>query len=258
MIQVEGLSYRFEQQLILNELSISFPNNRLIGLIGPNGTGKSTLLQLLAGARKLQSGRVHVDGKPIESYSKRELAKTIAVLQQGGLEPLPYTVQQVLEMGRYPYLSWLGVEGYDSRSIIEEAIERTEIAHLREHRLNELSGGERQRVALAKVWVQRPRILMLDEPTTYLDIGYQQMIMDFIAKWQKDEQLLVIAVMHDINLAAMYCHEIIALHEGKVYASGRPQEVLTSELLADLYDADTSIVTHPQLSVPQMLLQRRI
>lgn len=255
MIELDKLSYSYEQKPIIDEISFMFQREKIYGVIGPNGTGKSTLVQLIAGLLKPKGGQIKLNGKPIQSYKKKQLAQMIAVLQQGGLEPIAYTVDEVLSMARYPYQGFLGFEQNSSEAIIEEAITRTNIAHLRKQRLHELSGGERQRVALAKLWVQRPQILILDEPTTYLDIGYQQMIMDFISQWQKEEKLLVIAVLHDINLAALYCEAIIALNHGKIVAQGKTEDVLNENVLNELFHANIQIIKHPELHIPQMIMK---
>lgn len=254
MITLEKISYEIDNRKIINELSYNFQDKCFYGLIGPNGTGKSTLVQLISGILKANQGQLYINGQLAQSYSKKQLARQIAVLQQGGLEPLSYDVSDVLAMARYPYQGLFSSDKADSQRIIHEAIEKTNIAHLVHKHLDELSGGERQRVALAKLWVQRPKILLLDEPTTYLDIGYQQSVMEFIAKWQKEEQLLVIAVMHDINLAALYCEKIIALKDGEIVAEGDTKKVLTAELLEQLFAAQIDMIKHPHLNVPQMIM----
>lgn len=254
MIRLNNISYDIDKHKIIDQLSYTFDAQCFYGLIGPNGTGKSTLIQLISGVLAAHQGEVYIDGKLAKSYSKKQLARLIAVLQQGGLESLSYYVSDVLAMARYPYQSLFSADKEDSLNIINEAIAKTDISHLVHKRLDELSGGERQRVALAKLWVQRPKILLLDEPTTYLDIGYQQAVMEFIAEWQREEKLLVIAVMHDINLAALYCEKIIALQDGKIVAEGDTKTVLTVDLLEQLFAAQIDIIAHPHLNVPQMIM----
>src|SRR5690606_1082930 len=153
------------------------------------------------------------------------------------------------------YQNWLGSEGKDVSRLIDEALAATGLTQLAERRLEQLSGGERQRAALAKVFVQQPELILLDEPTTYLDIGYQQMIMELVKDWQRKQKLLVIAVMHDLNAAALYCDELLALHDGAIITSGTPEQVLKDEYIAKLYDAETVIITHPQQQVPQLLMK---
>lgn len=257
MIELNDLSYAHHGGQIIRNIDFTFETNAMYGVIGPNGVGKSTLLQLIAGIIQPTAGEVKLDRKSIESYSRKQLAQRIAVLQQGGLPPLSFTVEEVVSLGRYPYQSWLGFEAGSAETTIDEAMEMMGLLHLRHRKLDQLSGGELQRVALAKIIVQEPKILLLDEPTTYLDIGYQQSIMDVVQSWQKRKGLLVIAVLHDLNLAAIYCDELIGLHKGEIYCQGSPKAVMTSSIISTLYDADTVIIEHPELHVPQLLLQRK-
>jgi len=255
MIKVEQLSYHYGDRSVLDQFSYRFSPSNFYGIIGPNGAGKSTLLQLLAGVRAPLSGNVLLDDVPLRQIPRKQLARRIAVLQQGGLPALGFTVREVVEMGRFPYQGWLGGDLDNRKGIVEEALYLTGLTKLADRSLEQLSGGERQRVALAKVFVQQPDILLLDEPTTYLDIGYQQMIMEFVQQWQQNQQLLVIAVLHDLNAAALYCDELLALSNGRLLAAGSAVEVLTSPNVAELYDANTLIITHPEQAVPQLLLQ---
>jgi len=255
MMKVNQLSYRYGNRIVLDQFSYCFTSSNFYGIIGPNGTGKSTLLQLLAGVLTPLSGKVLLDDVPITQIPRRQLARRIAVLQQGGLPALGFTVREVVEMGRFPYQGWLGGDSKQSSKLIEEALYLTGLTKYADRSLEQLSGGERQRVALAKVFVQQPEILLLDEPTTYLDIGYQQMIMEFVQGWQQQKKLLVIAVLHDLNVAALYCNELIALDNGRLLAAGKAEDVLTKSNITALYDANTLIVDHPEQHVPQLLLQ---
>lgn len=254
-MKVDQLSYRYGERSVLDQFSYSFTASNFYGIIGPNGTGKSTLLQLLAGVLTPLSGEVLLDDVPIRHIPRRQLARRIAVLQQGGLPALGFTVREVVAMGRFPYQGWLGGDTEQSNNLIEEALYLTGLTTFADRTLEQLSGGERQRVALAKVFVQQPDILLLDEPTTYLDIGYQQMIMEFVQQWQQKQKLLVIAVLHDLNAAALYCDELIALDNGRLLAAGPAADVLTTTNITALYDANTLIINHPEQHVPQLLLQ---
>lgn len=255
MIKANELSFRYGERVILDRFSYSFEKNRFYGIIGPNGTGKSTLLQLIAGVLTPAAGSVSFEGVPLPRIPRKQLAQRIAVLQQGGLPALGFTVREVVAMGRYPYQNWLGSEKNDFEKLIDDALQLTGLTYLANRTLEQLSGGERQRAALAKVFVQQPDVILLDEPTTYLDIGYQQMIMELVQQWQREKKLLVVAVLHDLNAAALYCDELIALDNGKLLAAGSAKTVLTSAHIAELYDAHTVIITHPEQDVPQLLLQ---
>lgn len=256
MITIQSLSYHYERDAVFQKLSYTFESNKFYGIIGPNGAGKSTLLQLLAGIRKPTAGEVLFQNQPIHTFPRKWIAQKIAVLQQGGLPALGFTVREVIEMGRYPYQSWLGGEKEHIATIIEEAIHLTGLTNLTHRKLDQLSGGERQRVALAKLIVQQPEIILLDEPTTYLDIGYQQVIMDVVKSLQQQKQLLVIAVLHDLNLSSLYCDQLLALHDGQIIATGAPEDVLSTERIKKMYNASSVIIEHPINGTPQLLLTR--
>lgn len=240
---------------VLQDISYSFQNNRFYGIIGPNGVGKSTLLHLLSGTDNPSSGEVLLDGRSLKEWPRRTLARRMAVLQQGGLPPVGFTVREVVAMGRYPYQNWLGGEVEDPEQMIDEAIEAMGLVELQNRRINQLSGGERQRAALAKLMVQKPEILLLDEPTTYLDIGYQISLLDTVRAWQREKGLLVIAVLHDLNLASLYCDELIALYKGKIVASGTPEQVLEPGIIEVVYGTKATIIKHPESGAPQLILQ---
>ncbi|GLX70774.1 heme ABC transporter ATP-binding protein [Paenibacillus glycanilyticus] len=255
MINVRQVNMLVGGRPVLNNVSFDLEPCRIHGIIGPNGVGKSTLLQLLSGVRKPSSGEVSLDGVRLSSYSRKALARKLAVLQQGGLPPAGFTVRQVVEMGRFPYQNWFGDEREDHSMLIDHALQSMGLAELSNRTLDQLSGGERQRVALAKVMVQEPEVILLDEPTTYLDIGYQVQLLDTVRQWQRQRGLTVVAVLHDLNLAALYCDRILVLHKGGIAAMGAPLDVLSEALIRDVYLTDVSIVKHPVTGTPQILLQ---
>ncbi|XEC97203.1 heme ABC transporter ATP-binding protein [Paenibacillus tarimensis] len=255
MIDVRQLVVKTDEQRIVDGVSCTFGKERMIGIIGPNGAGKSTLLGAISGYLPYHTGEVLLDGKRIESYSRKALAKRVAVLQQGGLPGTMFTVREVVEMARYPFQNWLGDETGDAGQVIGHALQVMGLEQLAERRLDQLSGGERQRVALAKVLAQQPEIIMLDEPTTYLDIGYQVQLLDVVRDWQRLEGMTVIAVLHDLNLAAQYCDSLIVMNKGRIIRSGSPDEVLTAEMIREVYGAEAVITPHPVTGCPQLLLQ---
>jgi iron complex transport system ATP-binding protein len=251
---LQNVSYSVLGKRILQDINASFEPGRFYGIIGPNGVGKSTLLKLLSGIEKPERGSAFMDGREIVAIPRKELARHLAVLQQGGLAPVGFTVREIVQMGRFPYQNWLGGDSSDPDPLIDEALEAMGLSSLQHRRLHQLSGGERQRVALAKLMVQQPRILLLDEPTTYLDIGYQLQLLDKVTSWQRSQKLLVIAVLHDLNLAAMYGDELIALHGGKILARGTPDTVLQPDIIETMYETQATIIRHPDLDIPQVML----
>jgi iron complex transport system ATP-binding protein len=255
MIEARGIVQSVQGRTVLNNLSCSFQKGRMYGIIGPNGVGKSTLLHILSGVEQPKQGEVLLNGRSIQSYPRKQLARQIAVLQQSGLPPVGFSVREVASMGRYPFQNWLGNEEHDSEPVIDEALSAMGLRELEHRKMDQLSGGERQRVALAKLMVQEPSIILLDEPTTYLDIGFQVQLLDTVRKWQRNSELTVISVLHDLNLASLYCDELIVLHRGTVAAAGTPHDVLSTELIEQVYETVTAVIEHPLTGTPQIMLQ---
>jgi iron complex transport system ATP-binding protein len=255
MIQVEHVDKRFDGEQVLEDIGFEVRAGEFLGIIGPNGSGKSTLVRLLSGVEPVSAGSIKLEGKPITAYSRKELARWMAVLQQDALPPIGFTVREVVEMGRYPFQNWLGEDTQDAAELIDGIICKLDLHPLLDRSIELLSGGERQRVALGKVMAQQPRLLMLDEPTTFLDIGYQIQMMDYIHGWQRTADLTVVAVLHDLNLAAQYCSRLLVVHEGRLAAIGTPEEIINSELIAGVYGTVPIVLQHPVNHAPQILLQ---
>lgn len=257
IIEVDNAELAYNGQAVLKQVSFAVQPGESFGIIGPNGSGKSTLLKLIAGIEKPAAGRVLLDGKQAHSYPRKQLAQWTAVLQQDALPALGFTVREIIGMGRYPFQNWLGDEqgALDTERLIDGIVERLQLQELQHRSIDRLSGGERQRVALGKVMAQQPRLLLLDEPTTYLDIGYQVQMMEWIRSWQQESGLTVVAVLHELNLAAQYCDRLLMLQEGRVVGAGKPAEVIRSELLEQVYRTQPIVLSHPVSGVPQILLQ---
>lgn len=257
ILDVQQLSKSYSDKNIFSNLNWTVERGQFWGIIGPNGCGKSTLLRLLSGVEKLDEGQIRLEGQPIQSYTRKELAQRIAVLQQDGVPPLSYTVKAVIEMGRFPFQSWLGKEQNTQNSnVVEEILELLDLRELASTPLHLLSGGQRQRVALGKVMAQQPKLVLLDEPTTFLDLRYQMQFMELIARWQREQGLTVIAVMHDLNLAALFCEQLLLLSQNGIYAQGAPIDVLSSEVIASIFDVSSHVTIHPNYGLPQMILNR--
>lgn len=255
MIEVKALQKSYHAKSVLRNVTFSVEPGEFFGIIGPNGSGKSTLLKMISGVAAPDGGDIRLNGKPIRDYSRRELARLLAVLEQEALPSVGFRVREVLEMGRFPYQNWLGEEAQDPAPLIEEIIGMLGLTELEQRTLDELSGGERQRVALGKALVQKPRVLLLDEPTTYLDIGYQIQMMDIVRSWQKNTQVTVVAILHDLNLASLYCDRILMLHKGNQVSVGNPRDILQSSLIEQVYGTKPIVLEHPIHQLPQIMLQ---
>lgn len=255
MIEVNGLTVNAGGRRILDGIAFRLEAGGLYGIIGPNGAGKSTLLAAISGVRRIDGGDVKVFGRPVASIPRRKLARRLAVLQQETLPGTAFTVREVTSMGRYPYQNWFGGRDEAGEALIDRVLETLGLSAYAHRRLGALSGGERQRVALAKVMVQDPELLLLDEPTTYLDIGYQIHLLDLVRDWQRSEGRTAVAVLHDLNLAAQYCDRLLVLHEGRLAAEGAPSEVLTAETIRRVFGVDPVVLPHPVSGAPQLLLK---
>ncbi|GEM_PF-459170 len=226
-------------------------------VLGPNGSGKTSLLGLVSGAERPSAGEVRLAGRLLAEYGRRERARHLAVLPQEGLPPLGITVREALEMGRFPYRDRFGRDRDPAaRERLARIAGRLELTALLTRRLDELSGGQRQRAALGQVMAQQPEILLLDEPTAYLDVYYQLDVMELVREWREEEGLTVVAVLHDLNLAAQYAERLLLLRGGERAAEGTPEEVLTPELIGSLYGVTPPLkVQHTEMDVPQLLFR---
>ncbi|MVO98957.1 ABC transporter ATP-binding protein [Paenibacillus lutrae] len=256
IIQVKHAAKAFDGTKVLRDINIEVAAGEFFGIIGPNGSGKSTLLRLISGVEPATEGQILLKGKDARGYPRRELARWLAVLQQDALPPLGYTVREVVEMGRFPFQSWLGTDRPDAGKLIDSIMLRLDLESLADRTVENLSGGQRQRVALAKVMAQEPRLLLLDEPTTFLDIGYQVQLMDYVSAWQREEGLTVVAVLHDLNLASQYCDRLLVVSEGQEVSTGTPDRVMNIEMIRSVYGTEPVVLKHPANGKPQILLKR--
>ncbi|WP_286884688.1 ABC transporter ATP-binding protein [Aneurinibacillus sp. UBA3580] len=256
MIQITDMSLRIGQRQILSNITFEVKKGETLGIIGPNGSGKSSLVKVMSRLLIPDAGSVTLDGKPLGSYSSKMLARKMAVVSQEGLVPLPITVEEAVAMGRYPYHGFFRRNTAQDAEAIQRALVRTGLEPLACKLLEQLSGGERQRVAIACSMAQEPEVLLLDEPTTYLDIGYQIGILNLVREWQRETEGTAVLVLHDLNLAAQYCDRLVLMESGNITRSGTIEEIMEAKLLADVYGVKPLVVTHPNLLLPQILLER--
>ena len=254
MISLQTVSKRYGSTEAVSGIDWRVEAGEWWGVIGPNGSGKSTLLKLLSGAERPSEGRAELAGKEISRFSRKELARTVAVLQQEGLAMTDFTVREVLEMGRFPFQNWMGREIRDPSPLIDSIIQQLDLKSLEQRRFDELSGGQRQRVALGKVMAQEPSLLLLDEPTTFLDIRYQIQFMDMVSEWRKKSGITVVSVLHDLNLAAQFCDRLLVLKDGHIAGEGRAEDLLTEGFLQSVFQVQAAVVAHPDNGAPQVLL----
>lgn len=241
MLEIKNLSYKIKDKTILDNISIKFPERKFIGIIGANGAGKSTLLKNIYGILTPTSGDIIIDNQNIKNMNGRERAKKIAVLAQEDREQFDFKIEEIVEMGRYPYKSIF--ENY-SKKDKEIAIDRLKEVGMEKYigrNFKELSGGEKQRVLIARALAQDTPILILDEPTNHLDIGYQLQLLHLIKHLNKS----VISALHDLNVASIFCDYIYILKDGKLVKEGTPEEVLNKEILKEIFNIECYIGKNP-------------
>ena len=254
LIRVDNITFKYDKTDVLSEVTFSVEQGEILGIIGPNGSGKTTILRLLTGILHLQSGNIIIAGQEISSWFRKELAQQIAVVPQDTFIPFNYTVHEIILMGRTPHLRLLQFEGKKDYEILDQAMAFTDTLDLSDRYFDALSGGERQRALIARALVQEPTILLLDEPTAHLDLNHQIEILDLVKRLNAEKQLTVIFVTHDLNLAAGYCDRLILLSQGKLFCSGFPKEVITESNIVQVYKTKVVVSYHPITGVPQVNL----
>lgn len=252
ILQVENLSFSYNGAPVLKDISFVVQAGDFVVIIGPNGTGKTTLLNLIDGILRPREGTIRIDGVPVVEMKRHALAKIIAVVPQGAPMTFPFLVQEVIMMGRAPHLGkWL-FEGERDWSIVRRVMEMTDTLTLAGRSMNRLSGGERQRVLIARALAQEPRLLLLDEPTASLDIRHQGEFFDLVKRLNREQGLTVLAVTHDINLASLYCDRLILLKGGSIQMAGPPLEVITEENIQAVYETPVMVDRHPLTGLPRV------
>lgn len=226
----------------------------LVGIVGPNGCGKTTLIRLLVGARRPTAGKVEVLGKPLQSWDRRDLARTVAVVTQREAPAFPLTVEHTVALGRYPHVGALGVAGPHDRDVVTRALERCDIASLSERWVETLSGGEWQRVRIARALAQEPRLLVLDEATANLDVRHEMEVFELVGELVRDG-LAGLIVTHHVNMAARFVDRLIIMSDGAVRASGPPNEVLTRDVVEEVFEWPVEI--EDRRGIPQVVPLRR-
>jgi len=252
-LTADAVSVGYNGQTILERLSLNITRGGVTALVGPNGSGKSTLLKAMARLVPLQAGAVYLDGKAITREPTRVVARELAILPQGPVAPAGLTVAELVEQGRYPHAGALRMLRRQDHAAIREALELTDTLRFADRPLERLSGGERQRAWIALALAQATPILLLDEPTTFLDIGHQLEVLELVRRLNRERGLTVVLVLHDLNQAARYSDRMVALHQGQIVADGPPMAVLTASLLEQIFGVQASIVTDPVTGTPVCL-----
>jgi iron complex transport system ATP-binding protein len=234
-LSAENVTLAYDQRVIAEQLSVEIPDNSFTVIVGPNACGKSTLLRALSRMLKPSQGRVLLDGQVIQSMPAKKVARTLGLLPQSSIAPDGITVGDLVGRGRYPHQGLLRQWSAEDERVVQESMARTGVAELADRYVDELSGGQRQRVWIAMALAQQTPLLLLDEPTTYLDIQHQIDVLDLCAELHEEQGRTLVAVLHDLNHAARYATHLIALRDGEVIAEGAPNDIVTAELVEEVF-----------------------
>jgi iron complex transport system ATP-binding protein len=258
-VRVENICFDYPGLPVLNEVSLAVPRGEFLSILGPNGSGKSTLLRIIARTILPREGAVFLEDRPLNTFSRRHLAKHMGYVPQETHWLFPFTVMEVVLMGRTPFTRAMGFESRHDVEIAREVMKLTDIDHLADKPITSISGGERQRVLIARALVQEPSLLLLDEPNAHLDLSHQSDIFRILSGLHRDRNLTIIWVSHDLNLAAAYSSRVLLLggapgNPSRVVALGPPGEVLTADAIKNVFRAEVTVDSHPRSSRPRIFL----
>lgn len=252
IVKIEGLSVSFGKHEVLTDINIDIKKGEFVTILGPNGSGKTTLLRSISNMTQIRRKTVWVDGHDIFLMKAKERARLMSVVPQNTDVVYEFTCHDVVMMGRYPHVSRFKGETEKDKEIVLKAMQTTNVEYLKDRFFTEISGGERQRVVLAQAIAQDPEVILLDEPISNLDPQYQVEILDTVKKLSIEKGLTVIAILHDLNFASMYSDKVILMKEGKIFASGMAQDVLTAENIKTVFDADVLVSKSPVINRPHI------
>ena len=252
-ITVDNVVVGYDADPVLSGVSLEIAGGEFVGIVGPNGSGKTTLLRSIARVLKPNFGTVLIDGREVFSIPARELAREVGVVPQDTVPAFDFSALEIVLMGRSPHLRRFETERAKDFSICEEAMRQTGTWEIAQRPFAALSGGERQRVVIARALAQEPKVILLDEPTSHLDINYQFEILGLIRRLNKEQGITVLAVLHDLNLACQYCDRLVMIGEGKIQAMGTPAEVLTAATVKRVYGVDVWVRKHPTSGRPYVI-----
>jgi len=252
-VKTESLSIGYTDHLLFENLDLHIPRGEISVFVGSNGCGKSTLLRSIARLLKPTTGSVLLEGKDVHRMSSRDVAKKMGILPQSPVSPEGLTVLDLVKQGRYPHQSWLKRWSEEDTEKVEAAMEATRISDLRDRAVDTLSGGQRQRAWIAMTLAQDTDVILLDEPTTYLDMTHQIEILDLLFELNEKKNRTIVMVLHDLNLASRYAHNIIAIKNGEVHAQGKPENIITCDLVRSVFGMECQVSVDPMFGTPHCI-----
>lgn len=252
-VQVNNLNFNINDKCILHNICLNIKRGSFCSIIGPNGSGKTTLLKNISTIYRPQEKKVFIEDKDVRNFTSRELGKNLAFVRQNVESDFDFTVMDMVLVGRTPHINRFSTEGECDFKIAENAMKMTNVFQLKDENIRHLSGGEKQRVAIARAIAQEGKVLLLDEPTSHLDIYHQLEVLDTIKKLNEECGITVIAVLHDLNLAAQYSDYLVLVNKGEIAASGRPDDVLKKDILKEVYNVDMIMLQNPTNKKPYIV-----
>ncbi|MCW2581927.1 MAG: fecE2 [Klenkia sp.] len=257
-LAAEQVRLAYGENVVVDSLDLDLVDGSFTAIVGPNGCGKSTLLRALGRLLRPTSGQVVLDGRPIATTPTRDVARVLGLLPQTPIAPEGLTVADLVARGRHPHQSWLRQWSRDDEAVVAEALSWTDMLDLADRPVDALSGGQRQRAWISMALAQGTDLLLLDEPTTYLDLSHQIDVLELVARLHAERGRTVAVVLHDLNLAARYAQRLVAMKDGVLVASGTPAEVLTEQLLDEVFDLEARVITDPVSGTPMVVPVRRL
>jgi len=255
-IETHDLVFGYDKRCVLERISLSIDKGEMVAILGPNGSGKTTLLKILA-AVLTGKGQVKLNQKDIRTYKRRELSRLFAVVSQESSVSFPYTVAEIVLMGRASFHGALTFESERDLNVARKSMELTDTLAFSDRYLHELSGGEKQRVMIARALAQEPEILLLDEPSAFLDLKHQIQILDLMRQLNRDQRITIVAAFHDLNLASLYFNRLVMLRDGKIHRDGSPENVITEETIYEVYGIRVRVQQDSSAERPQVFIRPR-
>lgn len=252
-LAVEAATIGYDERVVVHDMTLEIPQGAITTIVGANACGKSTLLRAMARLLKTTSGTVLLDGRPIGDLPSREVATVLGLLPQTPVSPEGIAVADLVGRGRYPHQGWFRRWTHDDDVAVEEALAATDTLDLADRSIDELSGGQRQRVWIAMALAQQTDVLLLDEPTTFLDVAHQVEVLDLLTDLNRRRGTTIVMVLHDLNLAARYADHLVAIRSGRLYSQGSPAEVVTEQMVSDVFGMTSRVITDPVSQTPLVL-----
>ena len=249
-LAVEAATIGYEDRVVVHDMTLEIPSGKITTIVGANACGKSTLLRAMARLLKVKAGRVLLDGRPIDAIGSREVATVLGLLPQTPVSPEGIAVADLVGRGRYPHQGWFRRWTEQDEVAVQTALAATDILDLADRPVDELSGGQRQRVWIAMALAQETDVLLLDEPTTFLDVAHQVEVLDLLTDLNRSRGTTIVMVLHDLNLAARYTDHLVALRQGRLVAQGSPADVVTPELVAEVFGMTAQVIADPVSGTP--------